>query len=72
MDRLYFTCRTHADNVTEVEAEDVDLGNDEDLAADVDDGDAVSDPEALDSDDDGDDDLDIDEASDGECPRQTR
>jgi ATP-dependent RNA helicase DHX37/DHR1 len=50
------------------EAEDVELGNDEDLAADVDDGDAESDPEALDSDDDDEAvaELGIDEASDGE------
>ncbi|RSH92899.1 putative ATP-dependent RNA helicase DHR1 [Saitozyma podzolica] len=48
------------------EAEDVELGHDEDLAADVDDGDAESDPEALDSDDDEEAlaELGIDEASD--------
>ncbi|ORX35970.1 P-loop containing nucleoside triphosphate hydrolase protein [Kockovaella imperatae] len=34
-----------------LEAEDIELGQDNDLAADVDDGAAVSDPEALDSDD---------------------
>jgi len=51
----------------EREAEDVELGQDDDLAADVDDGDAESDPEALDSDDDEAGlDLEIDEASDSE------
>ena len=50
----------------EREAEDVELGQDEDLAADVDDGDAESDPEALDSDDDAAD-IEIDEQSDSEC-----
>ena len=34
-----------------LEAEDVELGQDDDLAADVDDGDEVSDPEGLESDD---------------------
>jgi ATP-dependent RNA helicase DHX37/DHR1 len=55
------------DNVDR-EAEDVELGQDNDLAADIDDGDidAVSDPEALDTEDE-EDGLDIiDEASDGE------
>lgn len=51
------------------EAEDIDVGGQDDLAADVDDGDegAVSDPEGLDSSDDeelGDLDM-IDEASEG-------
>jgi len=35
-----------------LEAEDVELGGDNDLAADVDDGVAEEDPEALDTDDD--------------------
>lgn len=43
----------------EPEAEEVDLGNQDDLAVDVDDGAADSDPEALDSDDDGVPDFDI-------------
>lgn len=51
------------------EAEDLDIGEDNDLAADVDDGDeAASDPEGLDSSDDeelGDLDM-IDEESEGE------
>ena len=47
--------------------EDVEFGKDEDLAADVDDGEAEEDPEALDTEDeDGEADLDIDEASDSE------
>lgn len=54
---------------SEREAEDVELGQDEDLAADVDDGDAESDPEALDSDDDAAD-IEIDEQSDSECPHR--
>ncbi|WWD17862.1 hypothetical protein CI109_102306 [Kwoniella shandongensis] len=52
----------------EREVEDVDLGGDNDLAADVDDGAAESDPEALDTDDDDDMDglvgLELDEAAD--------
>ena len=53
--------------MAEREAEDVELGQDDDLAADVDDGDAESDPEALDSDDDEAGlNLEIDEASDSE------
>lgn len=48
------------------EAEDVELGYQDDLAADVDDGAAESDPEGLDSEDEGLADLEIDEASDGE------
>jgi len=52
----------------EPEAEDVELGQQDDLAADVDDGAAGEDPEALDSEDDGLADLDIDEASEGKSP----
>ncbi|WWC86272.1 uncharacterized protein L201_001145 [Kwoniella dendrophila CBS 6074] len=51
----------------EQEAEDVELGGDNDLAADVDDGNAESDPEALDTDDEdieGIEGLDLDEATD--------
>jgi len=47
------------------EAEDVELGYQDDLAADVDDGAADSDPEGLDSEDEGLNNLEIDEASDG-------
>ena len=55
-----------------IEVEDLDIGYDEDLAGDVDDGevDGAFDPEALDTDDDSDDDaaLGIDkEESEGEC-----
>ncbi|KAK8865947.1 hypothetical protein IAR55_001096 [Kwoniella newhampshirensis] len=54
--------------VEEREVEDVELGGDKDLAADVDDGAAESDPEALDTDDDDDMDglvgLELDEAAD--------
>jgi len=55
-----------------LEVEDLDIGYDEDLAGDVDDGevDGAFDPEALDTDDDSDDDaaLGIDkEESEGEC-----
>ncbi|WWC58708.1 uncharacterized protein I303_101252 [Kwoniella dejecticola CBS 10117] len=53
--------------IQEQEAEDVELGGDNDLAADVDDGNADSDPEGLDTDDEdieGIEGLDIDEATD--------
>ena len=55
-----------------LEVEDLDIGYDEDLDGDVDDGemDGAFDPEALDTDDDSDDDaaLGIDkEESEGEC-----
>ncbi|WRT64167.1 uncharacterized protein IL334_001096 [Kwoniella shivajii] len=53
--------------IEEREAEDVELGGDHDLAADVDDGNAESDPEALDTDDEdieGIEGLEIDEATD--------
>ncbi|KAK4687994.1 ATP-dependent RNA helicase DHX37/DHR1, partial [Tremellales sp. Uapishka_1] len=46
------------------EAEDVELGGTNDLAADVDDGAADSDPDGLDSDDEGLNNLEIDEATD--------
>lgn len=60
---------TGADEIDR-EAEDVDFGQDNDLAADVDDGDvdAISDPEALDTDDEDDDDLGLNELSDSEYP----
>ncbi|ORY32326.1 P-loop containing nucleoside triphosphate hydrolase protein [Naematelia encephala] len=45
------------------EAEEVELGQQDDLAADVDDGDAESDPEALDSDDDGMPELELEEST---------
>ncbi|WVW82347.1 hypothetical protein I302_104354 [Kwoniella bestiolae CBS 10118] len=53
--------------IEEREAEDVELGGDNDLAADVDDGNAESDPEGLDTDDEdieGIEGLEIDEATD--------
>ena len=53
----------------EREAEDLELGQDNDLAADVDDGNAQSDPEALDTDGEDPDQLeglDLAEATDGE------
>lgn len=49
-----------------IEAEDLDLGGDKDLAADVDDGVAESDDEALDTDEDEEDDLQL-EDTDSEC-----
>jgi ATP-dependent RNA helicase DHX37/DHR1 len=59
--------------VAEPEAEDLEIGGQNDLAADVDDGDAAgdSDPEGLDSSDDEDDGLGldmVDEDSEGELP----
>lgn len=51
------------------EAEDVEFGQINDLAADVDDGDAdtVSDPEALDTDDEDEGDFETEELSDSTC-----
>ncbi|EIW72461.1 hypothetical protein TREMEDRAFT_70724 [Tremella mesenterica DSM 1558] len=50
-------------SVDERETEDVELGGDDDLAADVDDGQAESDPEGLDTDDDESPDIDLEETS---------